>query len=398
MAKSATPIRPLIHLRFVTLLSCACHPVSAQDPTAAAQEPRPALEQLTRETQALYAEVQGGVLRVELPPPRWLGDGAAGGASGNGGDHPLTKYRGLDPRVREHLALRVVRTPAAYGRGPATRPETDAGDRPDATALVVIPPPQPATQQAGAKGPADATAHAFTPNNIGLVLDERGHLLVPLYLEAEAAGRMIRVGGADGATHEARVVGSDRQTNLTVLRVAGDVGRPLRLSEEDPPAAGAVVMLLTPHDASARIGLWTGPGRDYAVVFATDGRCAGVARFGQFLSGRACRLIAAQIIRHGTVRRATLGVIVTQVAVEDAAGGVGGAGPRSAMRVDQVMPGSAAEQAGLRVGDRVVSLAGEPVTDLLAMSAAIAARDGPTTVRVLREGQPVEVTVDLRRK
>ena len=56
------------------------------------------LEQLTRETQALQREVRKGVLRVQLPPPRWLEPAARREA-----DDPLKKYKDLDPRARTVL-------------------------------------------------------------------------------------------------------------------------------------------------------------------------------------------------------------------------------------------------------------------------------------------------------
>jgi S1-C subfamily serine protease len=159
--------------------------------------------------------------------------------------------------------------------------------------------------------------------------------------------------------------------------------------------------MVTPQDGGGRLGMWTGVGKDYGVVFGVDGTCLGVARFGQFLSGRACRLIAQQIIRHGSVKRATLGVIVTHVedAAEQAPTPASQSGPgRPGLRVDQVMPGSPAEKAGIRVGDRVASLGGEPVRDIPSLAAAIAARSGPTTIELSRDGRAVTVTVELQQK
>jgi S1-C subfamily serine protease len=68
------------------------------------------------------------------------------------------------------------------------------------------------------------------------------------------------------------------------------------------------------------------------------------------------------------------------------------------LRVDQVMPGSPAEKAGIRVGDRVASLGGEPVRDIPSFAAAIAARSGPTTIELSRDGNAVTVTVELQQK
>src|SRR5687768_5378281 len=37
----------------------------------------PLLEQLNRETQSLYRDVQGGLVRIQLPTPRWIKEAAA---------------------------------------------------------------------------------------------------------------------------------------------------------------------------------------------------------------------------------------------------------------------------------------------------------------------------------
>ena len=330
---------------------------------------RPLLEQLTRETEALHREVQKGVLRVELPPPRWMGDPA-----GREGESPLTKYKDLDPKVREQLEQRARRAAAAgepVARGPAVATTREATGAP-----------------------------AFEPNNVALVLDEAGHLLVPLYLEREAGeGRAIRVGDAGGNVAEARFVGSDRQTNLTVLKLVRPAGAPVRLGEADRPADGSLVFVVTPPEGAGKLAVWAGGARDYGLVFSVDGRCAGVARFGQFLGGRACRLIAEQIIRHGAVKRATLGVIVTQLPKDEPVRPAGGTtASRGTMRVDQVMAGSPAEAAGIRAGDVLLTLAGETPTDIPNFAATIAGRDGPTEIRVLRGEDVVTVTVELRQK
>ena len=375
------------------LLAPAPH-ASAQDTPQAnrSASSRPLLEQLTRETEALYREVETGVLRVELPPPRWMD------VAGREGESPLTKYKDLDPKVREQLEQRARRAaggePLARGPvvGPATQAASDAGVGLSADAAVIVVPPPPTQETTGTP--------AFEPNNVALVLDEAGHLLVPLYLEPEAAGgRTIRVGDAGGNVAEARFVGSDRQTNLTVLKLVQPAGAPVRLGEADRPADGSLVFGVTPPDGAGRLAVWTGGARDYGLVFSVDGRCAGVARFGQFLGGRACRLIAQQIVRHGAVKRATLGVIVTQLPKDEAVRQGGGTGAsRGTMRVDQVMAGSPAEAAGIRAGDVLLTLAGEAPTDIANLAATIAGRDGPTEIRVLRGEDVVTVTVDLRQK
>src|SRR3954468_9016686 len=213
-------LRRVFALASVALLALVA--AAADDPEA---EPRrlPLLEQLTRETQALQRGVRKGVLGVQFPPPRWLEPAARREA-----DDLLKKYKDLDPRVREQLERRAPRAASAEAEplasadaneaGPATMPVSDADVRLGANAaVIVIPPPQ----QQGPAGSVEGTdaAAAFAPNTVGLVLDHQGHLLVPVYLEPEAAAQQsIRVSDGDGKPAEAKFVGSDRQTNLTVLK------------------------------------------------------------------------------------------------------------------------------------------------------------------------------------
>jgi hypothetical protein len=370
-------------------------PAKAGDDAATAQTTPPLLERLNHETERLYADVGRGVFRVQLPPPR-PADVSSAEAD------PLTKYKELDPKVRRELEQRRPKAAAAraaaegepLARGDAGSPATsratsDADIRfgPGAAVIVVAPP-----------APPSKAADDFSPDHIGVLLDDAGHLLVPLWVEPEAAAaRPVRLRGPDGEVTAARFVGSDRQTNLTVLQLPRPGGTPVRLGG-DAPREGSLVLLVSPADASGRLGLWTG-GRDTGVVFSIDGGCAGVARPGQFLSGRACRLIAEQIIRHGSVKRATLGVIITEIRRDDPLRRRSPLlGDRTAVRVDQVMPGSAAERAGLRPGDLLVALAGEAVNDIPSLAAAIAACRGPTELQVVRGAEGVTVTVDLRQR
>src|SRR3954451_14775388 len=56
------------------------------------------LQQLSLETQSLYRDVQSGLVRVQLPTPKWIREEAAK-------DDPLRKWgKLLDPQVKEKIA------------------------------------------------------------------------------------------------------------------------------------------------------------------------------------------------------------------------------------------------------------------------------------------------------
>ena len=70
---------------------------------------------------------------------------------------------------------------------------------------------------------------------------------------------------------------------------------------------------------------------------------------------------------------------------------------RGTAMVNEVIPGSAAERAGLQPGDQIVSVAGSPTTSADQVVAAIAARrpGDPVAISVLRNGQRVEIRATL---
>lgn len=397
-------------------------PAQQQPPAAS---PRPLLDQLNRESQALYGEVQGSLVRVQLPTPRWMNDATAEGS-------PLSKYGNLDPEFRRHLEAQPqpVRPfgPGAAppddrgGETPTTRPSPSPEGEPRLNArgrVIVIPPLIFADPQRDAllggrlqmELSADQAAGTFAPNSVALRLDDAGHVLVPLYLEPETcAAHPVRCAAPQGRTVEAKFVGSDRQTNLTVLRITPPADAPatrptltvhFREAEQvnDRPAGGSLLLYVSPADGSGRLGVWNGAAQEFGLVYQTDGAFAGIVRYGQFLSGRACRLIADQLIEHGSVRRATLGVVVSELRLDDPLRRqLPVLGTHTAMRVERVVPGSAAEKAGLLRGDLLLTLAGEAVSDIPSLAASIAARSGRTELQILRDGQVREVVVDLEPK
>ena len=231
-------------------------------------------------------------------------------------------------------------------------------------------------------------------NNVGLsLLDDDGHLLVPYYVEREAIGtESVQALGPDGVQTNAKFIGSDRQTNLTCFcKSPNSAGKPIRLGS-GRPKVGSLVMLLSPTDASgASLAMWSDGDQDNGIVLTIDGQIDGIARHGQFLDASACLLIARQIIQFGSVKRAVLGVLISEVR-NDAVN------VKPVMRIDEVIAHSAVDRAGLKAGDLVLAVGGEPVSDLPTFAAAIAARTGPTRLQISRDGAVRNLMVDLEQQ
>jgi hypothetical protein len=396
-------------------------PSRAEQPTtrdaaaisSASPQRRPMLEALNHETEALYREVSASLVRVQLPQPKWMNDYAMA---------PMNRWDNLAPDVRKRLEQQrppgqdqIAGNPRfnSQALGSTTQP-TEQNAQPakiaDQGTIIFVPNQAANNFDAQQKAPRDAALGArlqmdvnsavqFTPNNVGLLLDDDGHVLVPLYIEREAIGEApVHVSLGDGKVVAAKFIGSDRQTNLTLLQIDKTSGKPVQLSGRKP-TDGSLVLSVSTIDGSGRLGLWSGGQQDFGIIFTTDGGMAGIARYGQFLGGSACHLIAEQLIRFGAVRRATLGVIVSEIRQDDPLRErLAVLGTRTAMRIDVVIANSTADKAGLRAGDVLLALAGEAVSDIPSLAAAIAARTGATELRVLRGGEVLKISVDLRQR
>lgn len=362
---------------------------------------RSMLDELNRETTSLYRRAQTGIYHVQLPQPKWVNAFAM--AAVKRWDNPELRRR------LEQDAGNAIQAAEIAPVGPTTRPVANADTTTvpgEGTYILVRPRTVMAEERDPVLGgrlqpPPQTQPAGFTPNNIGLLLDADGHILVPLYVEREALGPdpAVKLAGPDGALTTAKFVGSDRQTNLTLLQVEKPAGQPVRLGSSRPEA-GALVMCLATTDGAGRLSIWSeGGAQENGVILTTGGQVAGIARYGQFLTGSACQLIARQLIEYGSVRRATLGVLITEIRRDDLPHGQQPLlGSRSAMRIDQVIANSAADKAGLRAGDLVLAVGGEPAGDLPSFAAAIAARNGPTALRVLRGETVLRISVDLEQQ
>jgi hypothetical protein len=396
------------------------------------------LDQLGRETRTLYADVQSGMVRVQLPPPHWVTRLADC-------NFPPDTWDGLDADVKNTFLQSQIayRQGAPVGRismtiVPATQPAATSAVLPQRKAVpasatnpanvgawrtIVTPGSGEITFESTGAGPGtalqirtggdvDATGQIthpgaaqltfqpvsdFSPNNIGLLLDDQGRLVVPIYLEPDsipAAGVKAQVG--DNAITTAHFVASDSQTRLTILQLDKPQGKPVRLADARP-ADGSLVMMLAPNSGGARLEVWSGGQRDWGVVVGVDGQVAGFDLDGQFLGGSPCKAVIHQLILNHRVKRATLGITVRELFQTDPERQANiPLGSRPALRIENVFVGSAAEQAGLRAGDLLLSVADDPVGDPPSFAALISARSGATPMQVLRGGKAVTITLDLK--
>jgi putative serine protease PepD len=285
----------------------------------------------------------------------------------------------------------------------------------------------------------------------GVIFDTQGHILTNNHVVAAGGtGSQISVTLADNRTFDATVVGTDASTDLAVIKLTnapsdlkaitlgdanlikvGDpvmaVGNPLGLAgtvttgivsalnrpvstsdqSSDPNATQtADPVVSNAIQTSAAIN----PGNSGGALVNASGQLIGInsaiaslgssggssSQSGSIGIGFAipvneARLIASQLITSGTATHPYLGVSAKDGVVTD------GSAKRAAAVLATVVSGTPADQAGLKAGDAVVAVDGNPIDGSLSLVAQIHEFTVGDTVAltVVRNGQPRNVNVTL---
>jgi hypothetical protein len=432
-------------------LAMAC---AAPDAWGQTPPPEPAghgalLQELNRETTDLYQQTSGCIVRVDLPRPPMMFDPFSA-------NNPLAKWMtSMNPSVRQLFPdLAGANNPGPKMTPNVPVPNPGAGattNNPKATGNANPPPVAP-----GAKPPATqpslgpvvirqgdklfsvvvpppdsvAPAPSLTTNTLGIVLDDRGNVMVPMFVDRDlGTSQPIAVVMADGRAVKATYVGSDHATRMTVIHLEHFDQRPAVVGK-DAPADGSLVMLVTLDGTRNRLAVWggatsastansnpstvmtmdsigpNGPSivtttsnttADEAAVVNVNGEITGLTLRGRYLPLAPFGPIVQQIVDTGGFKhRAVLGVFAGPVDGDDPARAeVAALGTRPAVRVLHVGGGSPAEQAGLQVGDLILTIAGQPISVPEALAAIVGTRQGQTPVTFIRDGREMTVVASL---
>ena len=264
----------------------------------------------------------------------------------------------------------------------------------------------------------------------GVIVSGDGYILTNFHVIDGADD--IRVDLTDGRTLAATLVGSDKPSDLAVLKINAPDLHALALGNSDAVQVGDVVLAVGNPlgiGQTVTMGIISAKGRSTGVgnggyedflqtdapinqgnsggaLVNTKGELVGINS--QILSTSEGNIgigfaIPANMARHvmdelrqgGRVRRAQLGVTVQAVTSDMAASlglkQVGGA------IVASVASGSAADRAGIVQGDVIESFNGQPVHDTNSLRNHVAAADpgSNATVTILRNGSEKTLTVKL---
>jgi len=227
----------------------------------------------------------------------------------------------------------------------------------------------------------------------------------------------------DGIPYAAQVAGIDLVTDLALLRAAKLPNNfsVISLSDSpDLPPIGTMLLAVTckrGNDPGPSPGLVEGYNTDYgdqplptlhlrtsiahdggeggSPVFDLEGRLVGImvaalpeTRSSLVLPARAAQRVREDLLNHGSVRYGRFGFLINQFVTAET-------GPQ--VLIKSVEYGGPAANAGLRIGDMLLSIGGTPIhTDRDLRQIAFFAHPGEfVAVRVRRDGRDVEMPLEV---
>ena len=291
-----------------------------------------------------------------------------------------------------------------------------------------------------------------TATGSGFVIDNDGHILTNNHVVAGSDNVTVRVGGEDGQTFDAKVVGSDPSTDVAVLAVdsGSDQLQPLELGSSSGVKVGdPVVAIGNPFglDRTATAGIVSAvqrqisapngftienaiqtdapinPGNSGGPLLDSEGKVIGINS--QIESGGqsegnvgigfavpidTAQEIAQQLIADGSVQHAFMGISGADLTPDIA--NVLNLDANSGALVQAVVPGSPADKAGITAGDATMTVGGQriraggdvitavdgnPVAGMDDVIAAVDAKQPGDSLQLtlLRGGNERTVSVDL---
>lgn len=273
-----------------------------------------------------------------------------------------------------------------------------------------------------APGVVEISAFGGAGSGSGFVLDRAGYIVTSEHVVDGASTVTVRFAG--GREAEATVVGTDRSSDVALLRVdvPGRELHPLPLGDSDAVAVGDPVVAIGnplglarsltagvvsgvnrtidgPGGASIAGAIQTdatlNPGNSGGPLLDARGRVIGInaqvaapgnTGIGYAVPVNTVRRVVAQLKSGRAPVRAYMGV-----RIEQALGG--------GAEIVEVVPGSPAFRAGLRAGDVVLAADGRDIRSHDELPALVAERSpgDRLTLRVRRDGRPLTVTVTLGR-
>jgi serine protease Do len=266
----------------------------------------------------------------------------------------------------------------------------------------------------------------------GFLIDGAGHILTNNHVVSNASDITVTLN--DKRTFKAKVVGTDPETDVAVIQIEGDGLPYLKLGDSDKLRVGdwaiAIGNPLGMLRGSVTVGIISAQGRTDLNIFGSSelafqdfiqtdasinfgnsggplcnsrGEVIGINTainpsgqgIGFAIPINLAKHVADQLLAHGKVQRAWLGVELAAL-TPDMADGFGMSGQQGVL-IKDVSPGYPADKAGLKRNDVIVEYEGEKVTDRdkFRLKVADTAPGKRASVVVMRDGKRIPLTVTL---
>jgi serine protease Do len=267
---------------------------------------------------------------------------------------------------------------------------------------------------------------AMVQNSLGsgVIVTNEGHIITNSHVVDQVDE--IEVQLSDGRTKKARLVGSDTQVDLAVLKIDEPGVKPLKLGDSDAVQAGDMVLAIgnpfgfeetvtegiisskgRPNrvdgfgdflqtDAAINPGNSGGPlinltGEVIGINTAIISRTGGSQGIGFAIPSNTVRVALESLLKKGRIVRGYLG-IQAQVSPQNLTSNAEG------VVVGDVLPGSPAADAHLQKGDVIRKFNGRDVKNFPELRSLVAQAElnKKIDVEVMRNGKPLKVSAELR--
>lgn len=287
------------------------------------------------------------------------------------------------------------------------------------------------SQQNGPQRPGRGERPLQQAQGSGFFISADGYLVTNNHVVENAASVQVVLDGGD--TMDAKVIGTDPKTDLALLKVEGGKDLPfVRMAKDKPRIGDWVVAVGNPFglggtvtsgivsalhrdigqgpyddflqiDASVNRGNSGGPTFNLAgevvgvntAIFSPSGGSVGIAFA---IPSSTVDKVVGDLRDKGSVSRGFVGVQIQPV-TKEIAEAIGLKEPKGALVAEAVASGPAAK-AGIRTGDTITAVNGEPVSEPKDLSKKIAAVSPgqSVAVTVYRAGKEREVKIEVERQ
>ncbi|MFM8547633.1 MAG: trypsin-like peptidase domain-containing protein [Betaproteobacteria bacterium] len=300
-----------------------------------------------------------------------------------------------------------------------------------------LPPGHPMTDPAarrffGEQAPAERPP--WSNLGSGVLVGADGHVLTSHHVVDSADGIMVLL--ADGSRERARLVGSDPETDLAVLRIERRGLPAIEFGDSDSVRVGDVVLAIgNPFGVGqtvtmgivgavgrSQLGINTfenfiqtdaaiNPGNSGGALVDAQGRLIGINTAIYSRNGApgslgigfatpisTARSVLEQIVRDGSVTRGYIGVEPQDLSPELVEAFK--LARRQGALIMSVIPNGPADRGGVRAGDILVAVQGQPIHGTAAMLNAIAqlAPGSRAKLGLVRDGREIELSLTVGRR